>query len=72
MSDVINLITMAVSFASNTFTSVMNATGAYGFWLSAILVTFSFRAILKPIFGSVGSDLAKKSYNAFRRKNKED
>ena len=67
-SRIIDMFLQVISFANNTFAQILSATGAHGFWLAAILTYFSFKYFLRPLFGSVGSDLAKNSYNAFKKR----
>ena len=70
-SRIFDMFLQDISFANNSFGQILTATGGRSFWFAAILTYFSFKYFLRPIFGQVGSDLAKRSYNAFKRKGEK-
>lgn len=65
---IINMLLQIINFANDTFNQILLSTNSYGFWISAILTMLSFKYFLRPLFGSAGSDVAKRSYNAFKKR----
>lgn len=67
-----SMIAQAFSFAGDAWTRLLNATGMSGWWFAGVFTWLSYKFFLRPIFGHAGSDLAKRSYNAFRKSGKDD
>lgn len=68
---ILDMFLQVISFANDSFGQILTATGGRSFWFAAILTYFSFKYFLRPIFGQAGSDLAKRSYNAFKRREEK-
>lgn len=55
------MIVDSLGAASTFFTYIMDSFGMIGqMWLSFIMIHVLFRFIIKPVFGSAGSDRASK------------
>lgn len=71
MEQVATLFQQVFTACMSWFYQLLSETGGTGWWLSALLMYMSYKAILAPLFGYAHSDTVKKSYNAFKR-GKED
>lgn len=67
----LDLMVTAISECSAWFIQILNAVDGYSIWASAIFVYLSYKFLFAPLFGMAKSDVAKKSYNAFRRRKEE-
>lgn len=56
---------------SDWFTSILTETGTGQIWITCFMIWISYKFLLKPVFGYASSDLARKSYNAFKRRKEE-
>lgn len=67
----VDLFTNAVSGCALWFFSIVNETGTYTLWLSCVFIFLVYKFLFRPIFGYASSDLARNSYNAFKRRKEE-
>lgn len=60
MVQIMNLINSAITAASQWFVQVFTSSGMIQVYLSVLFIVFSFRFLLRPVFGSSrGSDRAR-------------
>ena len=71
MTEILAALGSTVLQVAGWFMQVLNQTGGLGVWLTAIIVTITYKFLLAPVFGAARSDLAKHSYNAFKRGKEE-
>ncbi len=60
LSDIFSLITFSFSAVSSWLSSILDSTGSGSIFLASIFVFILCRTLLRPIFGSVGSDRVSK------------
>ena len=53
------------------FESLLDSTGLGLIYLSAVIICICYKFLFAPVFGFCKSDLAKKSYNAFKRRKEK-
>ncbi len=61
--DAINMLNMVFAAVSSWFTQVLTASGGVGLFLGMLFILMTIRYLLAPLFGSAGSDRAKKRNN---------
>lgn len=71
MSQVLPAVANVITQCSAWFLQVLNAVDGLAVWMTAVLVVLSYKFLLRPLFGSAGSDIARKSYNAFKRRKEK-
>lgn len=60
VQQIINMLATAFDAVSNWMIRIFDASGTVGIYLGAMVILFSVRYLLAPLFGSkVGSDTAK-------------
>ena len=69
--NVLDLLTQVVQFCGLQFMMILGKLDALQVWIAAIGLHLVFKFILRPIFGYASSDLARNSYNAFKRGKEE-
>ena len=71
MSQVLPAVGNVISQCSIWFLQVINAVDGFPVWMTAVLVYLSYKFLLRPLFGQAGSDVAHRSYNAFKRRKEK-
>lgn len=71
MAQVLSLISNVITQCAGWFLQILNAVGGLAVWSTACLVWLTYRFLLRPLFGEASSDLAKNSYNAFKRRKEK-
>lgn len=70
---IVQMLVDAIGAASSFFTYIMDSLGMIGqMWLSIIMIHVLFRFVLRPVFGSAGSDRASKKYTKSSQSGGED
>ena len=59
-NSIMSLFGVAVVACSNWFVALLSGTGFGGLFLSMVFLWLAYKFLLKPVFGSGGSDRAKK------------
>lgn len=69
---IFELLKDSLLYSSGFFTAIMDGVGGVGqAWLAFIMIHLLFRFVIKPVFGSAGSDRASKK-NSKTSKNGGD
>lgn len=67
VGEVVSFMTLTATQCSQWFFQIISAVDGVEFWTTAIGMWVIFKFIFRPIFGYASSDLARNSYNAFKR-----
>lgn len=68
MAQVLPAVGNVITQCSAWFLQIINAVDGLAVWMTAVLVWLSYKFLLRPLFGQAGSDVARRSYNAFKRR----
>lgn len=68
MAQVLPAVGNVITQCSAWFLQIINAVDGLPVWMTAVLVWLSYKFLLRPLFGHAGSDVARRSYNAFKRR----
>ena len=71
MSQVLPVVGNVITQCSTWFLQIINAVDGLAVWMTAVLVWLSYKFLLRPLFGQAGSDVARRSYNAFKRRKEK-
>lgn len=71
MSQVLPAVGNVLTQCSTWFLQIINAVDGLPVWMTGVLVFLSYKFLLRPLFGHAGSDVARRAYNAFKRRKEE-
>lgn len=60
MGQILSLVSMIFARCTAWFLQTMEAVDGVSVWLTAIMLTLCFKYLLRPVFGSAGSDRVKR------------
>lgn len=72
MLSALDLCAIAIQGAYSMFVQILDGVDGTSVWFSAMLLWLTYRLLFKRLFGLAGSDVAKRSYNAFKNKRIKD
>lgn len=71
MYQALTMMAEAISSCAGWFLRILVATSGQGVWLSGVFLFLTYKFLFAPLFGEAKSDLAKHSYNAFKRRKEK-